>query len=42
MSFEIHTADGRVLSVHTEVGNGLTQVVVTETEPQPEPMEASE
>lgn len=32
MSFEIHTADGRVLSVHTEVGEGLTRVVVTEAE----------
>lgn len=30
MAFEIRTPDGRVLSVHTEVGNGLTRVVVEE------------
>jgi hypothetical protein len=28
VTFEIRSADGRILTVHTEVGDGLTRVVV--------------
>lgn len=42
MSFSIVTADGRVLAVHTEVGDGPARVVVQE-QPAPEPaMEPAE
>ncbi len=30
MTFEIRTPDGRILTVSTEVGDGLSRVVVTE------------
>lgn len=42
MTFEIRSTDGRVYEVHTEVGDGLTRVVITE-QVQPEtPMESGD
>ncbi len=31
MTFQIRTADGRILTVHTEVGNGVARVCLDET-----------
>lgn len=42
MSFSIVTHDGRVLVVHTEVGDGLARVVVDEPELAAESIEESE
>jgi hypothetical protein len=39
VTFEIRSADGRILTVHTEVGNGVTRVVV-ETKQQQEPAQS--
>ncbi len=42
MTFEIRTIDGHIYAVSTEVGDGLTRVVITEPETQPVSMEESE
>lgn len=43
MVFQIVTNDKKVFTVHTEVGDGLTKVVVDEAEPdEDEPLESSE
>lgn len=36
MTFQIRTADGRIFTVHTEVGNGTARVCLDE-QPQAEP-----
>lgn len=42
MPFTIYTKDGRVLSVHTEVGAGFARVVVEEQQPEQPAMEPQE
>lgn len=42
MVFQIVTNDKKVFTVHTEVGDGLTKVVVDESEQDEEPLEPSE
>lgn len=42
MTFSVRTPDGRILTVRTEVGEGLSQVVIEEEAPQEAPMEGSE
>ena len=38
MTFDIY-ADGKHLKVETIVGDGITRVIFTEIEPEPEPTE---
>lgn len=40
MTFQIRTNDGRILTVHTEVGEGTTRVVIEEEPREPVAIES--